>query len=219
MVSKIYRITPKNEHPIFLAGAGDGPLIGEFVDAITGEFDEYFADLRKSNKRIERSLPSYPSILLWTGRKEITGLARRVRKQYIKDNGIRELYPGEVGFECLIGTSDPHDATELIQVDAMGGAPSRIESGMVGAIGSGASSGGRMLLQQLYSPKMDARQVSRLVAFVIEQVGSIDNYVSGLDTMRIAYHGKAQKVEGENYKQLVDEARNRFENFRETWLD
>ncbi|MDG6977801.1 MAG: hypothetical protein JRN58_01840 [Nitrososphaerota archaeon] len=86
------------------------------------------------------------------------------------------------------------------------------------AIGSGASTGGLMLLDQFYSSEMNTRQAMRLAAYVIQQVGSIDQYVSGLDHMKLSYMGKASDIKDENYAEILEEAKRLGESFKQSWL-
>jgi hypothetical protein len=75
-----------------------------------------------------------------------------------------------------------------------------------------------MLLDQFYSSEMNTRQAMRLAAYVIQQVGSIDQYVSGLDHMKLSYMGKASDIKDENYAEILEEAKRLGESFKQSWL-
>jgi hypothetical protein len=209
-VNKISRVTPKGLPPIFLAGAGDGYSIDEFAADFTDEMENLANEVKNSKNKAERKLPQATSVILWTFRKEIGNLAYNVFEKYSRRTGKKSDHY----FATLIGTSDEiTGSTELLFVDGLG----RFERiGQFEALGTGADSGGRLLLQQLYSPEMNTLQAARLAAFVIEQVGSVDAYVSGLQKMKLTYLGKADDFD-EKHEEIVAQARNRFELFNHSW--
>lgn len=210
LVNKITRITPKGLPPIYLAGSGDGFLIDEFGYDFTDQIEQLVASVGKSKNKVERKLPQATSVLLWTSRKEIGDLAFAVLDKYAQRTGNK----ADHYFEVLIGTSDDITGnTELLFVDALGHFR-RVNN--FEALGSGATSGGLLLLQQLYSPQMNTYQAARLAAFVIQQVGSVDAYVSGLQKMKVTYRGIADDFD-EKMDKIVAEGKNRFQAFKQSW--
>jgi hypothetical protein len=209
-VNKIASLTPKGLPPIFVAGSGDGYLIDEFVYDFQDQVQDLIRESTAAKNKLERRVPEVTSVLLWEARKGIGDLAYGILNKYAQRIGDK----ADHYFEVLIGTSDAVTRkTELLFVDAFGHFK-RVDE--FEAVGSGADRGGRLLLQQLYSPNMNTVQAARLAAFVIEQVGNVDAYVSGLQTMKLTYLGKADDFE-EKHDKIVTEARSRFEEFKRSW--
>lgn len=210
-VNKVRRVTPQNQPPVYVAGDGDGSLVDEFAYALEDEFEELTRQLSRSRHRLDRDLMKEGiSELLWTGRRNIADLAHEIYKNQVE----RTPDDDDPIFSCLVGTSNPSGETEVVLFDCSGRF-SRIKDFY--AIGSGAFNGGLLLLSQLYSPNMNTKQAMRLAAYVIEQVGSIDAYVSGLDFMKLSYLGKAEDIKGEDYEAIVREAREFHEAYKRSW--
>ena len=205
-VNKIVEVNPKGLPPIYVAGTGVGNLIEEFSDDLRERYEQFNEQLKDSKHETDLLFRKSTRLVLSIDRKEIANIALKIFDRVGRNS---DMY-----FQCLIGTSDRLGKTELLLVDAMG----TFRKGRdFEAIGSGARSGGYLLLKEFHSPKMSSTEATRLAAFVIDKVGNVDKYVSGHDSMRITYNGKAIKLDEEDYMKRLKEAQQRFAYSRKFW--
>lgn len=139
-VNKILQVNPKGLPAIFVAGTGTGSLIEEFADDLKEANEDFYAEERKSKKNSQ--VTRYTSLLLWSDRKRIGDLAREIHDRV-------ESNP-DLGFQCVIGTSDSLKKTEVLVVETNG----TFRRGRdFEAIGTGAVTGRLLVAKRTLFPR------------------------------------------------------------------
>ena len=146
-----------------------------------------------------------PSIAIYVQLNAIGNAAYDVYKKY-KDRGE------DPQFEILLGAADTYSA--LYQITCFG---KTYEVEDYAIIGSGAITGGELLVKELLDKNPSEEDAAALAALLVSEVSLVDMYVGGEPKILVAGKRSVWEYKETVYKEICEKSRTKWNLLKEAW--